>query len=69
MKKERTWNQKARKCSQCPQLKPLKDKKTGNVDFEKKLCEKFGWEIANDLAQRTAVCRIETGKRRRLRKR
>jgi hypothetical protein len=68
MIKEKFWNPHASSCSRCPELKPIKDK-AGNVDFEKKKCEIFGWEIHNDLAAKQAVCKITREKRRRLRKR
>jgi len=63
--KKRIWNPKAKKCSLCRELKPIKDKASNSVDPNKKLCEKFGWEIPNELAAKTAVCRIETGRKRR----
>jgi hypothetical protein len=65
--KERAWNPKARKCSQCGFLKPIKDKQTKTVDPNKKLCDKWSWEIANDLAERQAVCREEKPRRSRRR--
>lgn len=68
MKREKLWNPRAKNCWSCSELKPIRDKKSGSVDFEKKLCEKFGWEITNDLAKRQAVCRIRK-EGRRLRKR
>jgi len=64
MQKENLWNPKAKKCASCPELKPIKDKQK-NVDPHKKLCEKWKWEIDNDLAQKQAVCRIEKPKRRK----
>lgn len=63
--KHRLWQPKARKCSQCRELKPIKDKGSKAADPNKKLCEKFGWEITNELAAKQAVCRIEVSKPRR----
>lgn len=68
MKKEKLWNPKARNCASCSELKTIKDRKTGTVDFEKKFCEKFNWEITNELAKKQAVCKIKKEKRRRKRK-
>lgn len=63
--KKRIWQPKARKCSLCRELKPIKDKISGATDPNKKECSRFGWEITNDLAAKTAVCRIEIGRKRR----
>jgi hypothetical protein len=61
------WNPKVSSCSKCSYLKPIKDRKTKHVDWEKKLCEKFGWEIMNNLAEKQVICRIEKPKRRKQR--
>jgi hypothetical protein len=68
-KKERLWNPKARKCSSCSDLKLIKDKQTKTVDPNKSFCQRFGWEISNELAAKTAVCRIETSRKGRKQKR
>lgn len=65
MKQKRLWNPKARKCSSCSDLKPIKDKQTKTVDPNKNFCQRFGWEISNDLADKQAVCKIETRRKRR----
>jgi hypothetical protein len=54
----KTWNPRARKCSECRELRPLRDKEH-HVDPMKKECAKFGWLIMNDAASKQAVCRIE----------
>lgn len=66
--RKRIWQPKARKCSQCRELKPIKDKITKAVDPNKKDCIRFGWEIPNELAAKQALCRIEKAKKRRKRK-
>jgi hypothetical protein len=64
-KKPRLWNPKARKCSQCSDLKPIKDKGSQAVDPGKSFCQRFGWEITTELAKTQAVCKIETTRRKR----
>lgn len=62
---KRIWNPRAKKCSQCPDLKPIKDKLTKTVDPTKKECTRFGWLIPNELASKQAVCTIEKRRKRR----
>lgn len=64
-KREKLWNPKASSCSKCPQLKPLKDEKSGTVDPMKKFCDKWKWLIMNGLAEKQAVCMIKKDKKRR----
>jgi hypothetical protein len=58
------WQPTATKCSECKELEliPINKKekaKEGNIDLEKKLCDKFGWEIMNNVAGQFAACKIE----------
>jgi hypothetical protein len=41
------------------------DEKTKTKVLGSKLCQKFKWQISDELAKRTAVCRIETKTRKR----
>ena len=59
------WNPRAQTCQKCGELKPIKDKKTKTVDPYKKLCQKFGWEIMNELAEKQPVCKILPEKHRK----
>jgi len=67
-KKEKLWNPKVSSCSECPNLKPLKDKKSGTVDPLKDLCEKFNWEIDRELGKKQAICKVSKTEQRRKRK-
>ncbi len=62
---QKLWNPKAKKCENCPDLKKIQDKKTKFVDDQKKFCERFSWEIPNELAAKQALCKIDKPKKRR----
>jgi hypothetical protein len=66
---QKLWNPKARHCSSCSDLKKIQDKKTKTIDQQKKYCERFGWEIPNELAEKQALCKIELDKTPKRRKR
>ncbi len=67
-KPEKLWNPKASSCSECTELKKIQDKKTKTIDAQKKYCEKWQWEIPNELAQKQALCTIEKQPRKTLRR-
>jgi len=62
------WNPRARSCSKCPELKPIKDKISKTIDQQKKECEQWQWEIPNELAEKQAVCRMLPGDQKRQRR-